>query len=130
MILRILNRFLFKRRTLRELSRAAWQKEMMADYSLNVVPDLEQLEKAEGERKSEAQKKIEELEISPSYNSRQERKALEKELEEIDRKIAKYKADQLQVKNESQVMRAQAAEIEHRREFIRQTFSAWSRGKN
>ena len=125
MILRILNRFLFKRRTLRELSRVAWQKEMMADYSLNVVPDLEHLEKTEGERKSETQKKIEELEISSSYNSRQGRKALEKELEEIDRKIAKYKADQLQVKNESQVMCAEAAEIEHRREFIRQTFSVW-----
>lgn len=130
MILKILNRFLYKQHALRELDRAAWQKEMMADYSLNIVPDLEQLEKAECERKSEARKKVEGLEANPSYNSRQERKALEKEIEEIDRKIAKYKADQLQVKNESQVMRAQAAEIEHRREFIRRTFSVWSRGNN
>lgn len=125
MVLRTISRFFFKRRMLRELSHAAWQKETMADYSLSVVPELEKLQKAEEERKSETQKKIVELESDPSYNSRQERKGLEKELTETEKRIAKYKADQLQVKNEAQIMRAQSAEIEHRREFTKQTFSIW-----
>ena len=122
--MRFIQRFFFKRQFLRKLAGESWVKEAMAEYSLSVVPELENLQRAEEARKEEIEKKIAELGENPSYNSRQERKAQEKELEQ-EKMIAKYKADAANVMQEAAILRAQVAETAHRREVVKRKFSVW-----
>lgn len=117
--MKFITRFLFKRKALDDLQRAAWQHNINAAYSEAVVPDLETLKKAEQEKAEERKKRIADLETSPIYNSRQERKTLENELGVSEKRIAELDRQIEAVRREAQTFRAQASEKLVRREFFK-----------
>ncbi|MBI4160049.1 hypothetical protein HY504_02690 [Candidatus Wolfebacteria bacterium] len=120
--MKFIKRFLFKRKVLNDLQRAAWQHNINAAYSEAVVPDLETLKKAERGKNEERKNKIANLENSASYNSRQERKALEAEVEASEGKIKELDRQIEAVRREAQTFRAQSAEKLTRREFFKKVF--------
>lgn len=116
-------RFLFRRNVLTDLERGAWQNKISAAYSESIVPELEKLAEAERQRISEQNAKIAELEKSPTYNSRQERRAFEKEVETAETKIKEFEQQLGAVKREAVTFRAQASEKLARREFFKKVFA-------
>lgn len=121
--MKFIRRFLFSRRTLHDLERMAWQHSISAAYSESVVPELEKLMDAEKERVGKLKEQIAEKEKDPTYNSRQERKALEKEVETAEAQIAEYGKQIAAVRREAQTFRAQCAEKMARRKFFKTVFS-------
>ena len=121
--MKFIRRFLFKKKMLGDLERGAWVGNLNAAYSEQVAPELEKLMEAEKERIEKLRAQIAEKEKDPTYNSRQERKALEKEVETAEAKTAEYEKQVGAVRREAQTFRVQAAEKMARREFFKQIFS-------
>ncbi len=105
-----------------DLERGAWIGNLNAAYSEEVAPEFEKLMMVEKERIEKLMAQIAEKEKDPTYNSRQERKALEKEVETAEAKTAEYEKRIAAVRREAQTFRAQASEKTARREFFKQIF--------
>ncbi len=118
--MKFIRRFLFRRKTLADLERGSWQNSISAAYSESVIPELEKLMEAERKTIEGRKEKIAELEQSPTYGARQERKALEKEIEMAETKLREYEKQVEAVRREAVTFRAQASEKLARREFFKQ----------
>lgn len=117
-----IHKILFRRRVSSELERGAWMGDLNASYSESVAAELEKLKEAEAKRIGELKERVAEKENDTTYSARQERKALEKELETAEAQAKGYDQQIGTVRREAQTFRAQASEKRARRVFFRDIF--------
>lgn len=117
-----IRKILFRRRISSELEHGAWMGDLNASYSESVAAELEKLKEAETKRIGELKAQIAEKEIDTAYSARQERRALEKELETAEAQAKGYGQQIGTVRREAQTFRAQASEKRARRVFFRDIF--------
>ncbi len=79
-MIKLIQRFLYKRFVLKDLSRSAWKMQLQADYDAEMLDQHMQLLQAQAEKAAELDVEIGKLADSHTREDREKRQQMEKEL--------------------------------------------------
>lgn len=117
-----IKRINYKRRHLKTLKEQAYQKEMMEAYSRHTIPQLRELIDATEKEIKQKLQEIDKTRDNLQYGARVERNKLEQEIKDHKTRAKTYSEQIGTVEREAANIRAQIAEIEYRRLFIKKHF--------